>query len=227
VLPEEAARILRAASPSNRRWYLFSMLEGTRAGETLDLDWKDCWVDAAWAVVRDTKRNQEDRGIALHPQIVEMLCRVPEKERVGKVFKTSRGKPYAEAEGGRGYKTGWKATKRRAGISRDLHVHDLRHTFGTLALTRMPARMIEQQMGHADPEHEMHRRYVHVPQPELIQAVAKLPWLDCPEQTYLEWAQSGFGRCEVPPVPLEEAVEPEQPAAIRLRVRRGKGVRGP
>jgi integrase len=202
VLPEEAARILRAASPSNRTWYLFSMLEGTRVSETLDLDWKDCWLDAAWAIVRDTKDNEKDRGIALHPQIIEMLRRVPEKQRVGKVFKTSRGKPYAyaDAEGGRGYKTGWKATKHRAGISRDLHVHDLRHTFGTLALTRMPARMIEQQMGHADPEHEMHRRYVHVPQPELIEAVAKLPWLDCTAQTYLEWAQSGFGRCEAPAV---------------------------
>jgi len=193
VLPEEAARILRAASPSNRQWYLFSMLEGTRTSETLDLDWKDCWLDASWAVVRDTKDDEKDRGIALHPQIVAMLSRVPEKQRVGKVFKTSRGKAYAEAEGGRGYKTGWKATKRRAGITRDLHVHDLRHTFGTLALTRMPARMIEQQMGHADPEHAMHRRYVHVPQPELIEAVAKLPWLDCVEQSYREWAQSGFG----------------------------------
>src|SRR6476646_6855227 len=98
-----------------------------------------------------------------------MQRRVTENERVGKVFKTSRGKPYAEAEGGRGYKTGWKATQRRAGITRDLHVHDLRHTFGTLALTRMPARMIELQMGHADPEHAMHRRSVHVPQPELIE----------------------------------------------------------
>ena len=145
VLADEASRILRAASPSNRNWYLFSMLEGTRAGEALDLDWRDCWLDAAWAVMRDTKDNEKDRGIALHPQIIEMLRRVPKNERFGKVFKTSRGKPYAEAEGGRGYKTGWKAMKRRAGISRDLHVHDLRHTFGTLALSRMPARMIEQQ----------------------------------------------------------------------------------
>lgn len=49
-------------------------------------------------------------------------------------------------------------------------------------------------MGHADPEHAMHRRYVHVPRPELIEAVANVPWLDCPEQTYREWAQSGFGK---------------------------------
>lgn len=75
VLPDEAARILRAASPSNRQWYLFSMLEGTRTSETLDLDRKDCWLDAKWAVVRDTKDDEKDRGIALHPQIVEMLRR--------------------------------------------------------------------------------------------------------------------------------------------------------
>jgi integrase len=222
VLPDEAARILRAASPSNRKWYLFSILEGTRPSETLDLDWADCWLDAAWAVVRDTKDNEKDRGIALHPQIVEMLRRMPEKDRVGKVFKTSRGKPYAEAEGGRGYKTGWKATKRRAGISRDLHVHDLRHTFGTLALTRMPTRMIEQQMGHADPKHAMHRRYVHVPHPELIEAVAKLPWLDCPEQTYREWAQSGFARYEVPATAPADAAKPENPGTIMTPVKGGR-----
>jgi integrase len=225
VLPEEAARILRAASPNNREWYLFSMLEGTRASETLDLAWKDCWVDTAWAVVRDTKDNDKDRGIALHPQIIEMLRRVPEKERVGKVFKTSRGKSYAEAEGGRGYKTGWKATMRRAGISRDLRVHDLRHTFGTLALTRMPTRMIELQMGHADPEHAMHRRYVHVPNPELIEAVGKLPWLDCPTQTYNEWAHSGFGGYAAPGSAPKHAAEPEQPATIKLSGARTKGER--
>lgn len=226
VLPEEAARILRAASPSNRQWYLFSMLEGTRPGEALDLDWKDCWLDAAWAVLRDTKDNEKDRGIALHPQIAEMLRRVPDKERVGKVFKTSRGNRYAEAEGGRGYKTGWKATKRRAQISRDLHVHDLRHTFGTLGLiSGMPTRMIEEQMGHADPEHAIHRRYVHVPRPELIEAVAKLPWIDCAEQTYREWAQSGFGGYVATETAHADAAEPEQPATIRQVAGGAKGGR--
>src|SRR4051812_10033687 len=65
---QEAERILRAASPANHRWYLFSMLEGTRASETLDLDWRDVNLASSWAVIRDTKDNQEDRGIGLHPQ---------------------------------------------------------------------------------------------------------------------------------------------------------------
>jgi integrase len=162
-------------------------------------------------VLRDTKNNQEDRGIALHPQVIEMLSRIPQKERVGKVFKTSRGLPYAEADGGRGYKTGWKATTRRAGISRALHVHDLRHTFGTLGLVSgMPRRMIEEQMGHADTS--MFARYVHVPRPELIESVHKLPWLDYQDTSHREWAQSGFGSCSAA-IPNEVEKVPGEPAA--------------
>jgi integrase len=194
---EQAGRLLRAASPENRRWYLFSMLEGTRASETLDLDWKDTWLESAWAVIRDTKNNEEDRGIALHPQVVEMLSRVPEAERVGKVFKSTRGEGYAEAEGGGRGKTGWNATKRRAGLPH-LHFHDIRYTFGTLALTSgMQPLMQRRQMGHeAD---DMYGRYAHVPRPDLITAVAALPWLDYHETSYRQWAQAGYGRYVVEP----------------------------
>lgn len=108
------------------------MLEGTRAGETLDLDWRDVYLETSWAVIRDTKDNEEDRGIALHPQIAEMLSRVPAVQRVGKVFKTANGKAYAEADGGGRGKTGWNATKVRAGVER-LRFHDIRHTFATHA----------------------------------------------------------------------------------------------
>jgi integrase len=189
---DQANRLLRAASPTNRRWYLFSMMEGTRVSETLDLDWADVQLDRSWAIIRDTKNNDEDRGIALHRQIIEMLSVVPEAERVGKVFKSAHGEAYAEAEGGGRGKTGWNATKRRAGI-RSLHLHDLRHTFATMALmSGMQPRLQREQMGHeAD---GMYGRYAHVPRDELVNAVAALPRLDYEDISYREWVRSGFGR---------------------------------
>jgi integrase len=158
--------------------------------------------------MRDTKNNDEDRGIALHPQIIEMLSGVPKVERVGKVFKSARGEAYTAAEGGGRGKTGWNATKRRAGVW-GLHLHDLRHTFATMALiSGMHPRLQREQMGHqAD---GMYGRYAHVPRDELVKAVAGLPRLDYQDISDREWARSGFGR-GVPEA--EDETEDEVPNA--------------
>ena len=56
-----------------------------------------------------------------------------------------------------------------------MHIHDLRHTFATYALVAVvPSRMIKGQMGHARSE-DMYSRYVHVPRPDLIQAISRIP----------------------------------------------------
>jgi hypothetical protein len=48
-------------------------------------------------------------------------------------------------------------------------------TFGTYALVAgVPSRMIKGQMGHARAG-DMHSRYVHVPRPDLIQAISRIP----------------------------------------------------
>lgn len=62
---------------------------------------------ARWLIFRNTKRNKggpdmpgEDRGVPIHPQLVCVLANLPmgRDGRQGRVFRTSRGQPYASKE---------------------------------------------------------------------------------------------------------------------------------
>lgn len=144
--------------------------------EALELDWRDVDLDARWAVLRDTKRKGEDRGIPLHEQVVEMLAKTPEHRRHGNVFLTQKGFAYTEKfDGGGQIKTAWRATVRRAGVE-PIRPHDLRHTFSTwLTMAAVHEQVRDEIMGHASSD--MGRRYSHVPRQSLLDAVDKLPRL--------------------------------------------------
>jgi integrase len=187
--PEEVARLLVAAHRL-RPLLVFLLLSGARLGEALPLDWADVDLAARWMVFRNTKRNKqgedhpgEDRGVPIHPQLAVVLANLPTGpggERTGPVFKSHLGKAYAIAnrQGGGQIKTGWAMTVTRAGIA-DLRVHDLRHTFATrLRHTGADEQLRDEIMGHASTK--MGRRYAHVPRPELLAAIDKLPALDMP-----------------------------------------------
>jgi integrase len=183
--PDEVVRLL-AASHRLRPLIVFLLLSGARLSEALRLDWDDVDLSARWMVFRNTKRKKrgedqpgEDRGVPIHPQLVTELANLP-GERTGAVFKSHLGKAYAVAQrqGGGQIKTGWAMTLRRAGIA-DLRVHDLRHTFATrLWQTGCDEQLRDEIMGHASTR--MGRRYAHVPRPELIAAIDRLPPLDLP-----------------------------------------------
>jgi integrase len=83
----------------------------------------------------DTK-NDERRGVPLHPRVVAALVRLPHRE--GEVFRRPDGRPCAPLDaddnddtsaGGR-IKTAFRGAVRRAGLS-DFHPHDCRHTWAT------------------------------------------------------------------------------------------------
>jgi integrase len=117
--------------------------------------------------------------VPIHPQLVLWLANLP-GERQGRVFLTPRGKPYGGKERGYGgqIKTAWKAACRRAGIE-DLHPHDLRHTCSTwLTMAGVHEQVRDEIIGHASTS--MGRRYSHVPRPELIAAIDKIPPLNLP-----------------------------------------------
>ena len=61
----------------------------------------------------------------------------------------------------------------------------------------------------------MYGRYAHVPRLELVDAVARLPWLEYRDTPYSEWAHSGFGRY-VPEQLDEQALEAEAVAKTRV-----------
>lgn len=125
----EAERLLRACSPHLRRLVLFLFATGARVSEALYLDWREVDLKRAQVTFLDTK-NGEHRSVPLHPRVAAELAALP--RRRGRVFKTNRGKDYAEKEerGGGQIKTGFRAACRRAKI-KNFRPHDCRHTWAT------------------------------------------------------------------------------------------------
>jgi integrase len=188
---EEANRLLDVSAPHFRPVVLFCALTGTRESEALDLQWDDVNLEARWVVIHDTKRHGESRGVPLHPQLVEVLSKLP--HITGHVFLTNRGEPYAKPKRGGGrLKTAWAGARRRAG-SAPMRVHDWRHTFNTwLMMAGVVERVREELMGHAS--QTMNGRYAHVPVPEMIEAVDRLARLDYHEIDPQEWRRSVQGK---------------------------------
>lgn len=169
---EEAQAIVNKASPHIQKLVLFLLYTGARMSEALDLDWADVDLEKGWVVFRDTK-NDEDRGVPLHPEIVKLLG----TKGVGRVFTTQHRSAYVDKDrtAGGQIKTAWRLTLARARV-KDIRPHDLRHTFSTwLTMAGVHEQVRDELMGHASTD--MGRRYSHVPRKPLIQAVAKLPKL--------------------------------------------------
>lgn len=185
---DEAERLI-AAAQHLRPLIIFLLLTGTRIGEALRLEWGDVDLGERWLVLRNTKRKKrgtdkpgEDRGVPIHHQLRMILANLPANRggRAGAVFRTPNDQPYRipVRQGGGQIKTAWALTLARAGIE-DLHVHDLRHSFATwLRQAGVAERLQDEIMGHTSDR--MGRRYAHVPRPELLSAIDRLPALRLP-----------------------------------------------
>lgn len=112
---DDFQRLHRAAAPHLRDLMLFLVLTGCRPIEAFRLDWKDADLTARWVVFRNTK-NGEDRGVALHQDLVVMLANL--KHRKGKVFHTNRGEAFEDKDalGGGQVKSAWASAVRKAGF---------------------------------------------------------------------------------------------------------------
>src|ERR1700730_16117474 len=125
---EEAERLIEACSPHLRSLVVFILGTGARLSEALYLDWRDVDLVRGHVAFLDTK-NGEARGVPLHSRIVNELRLL--RHREGAVFRTQKGRPYAEKESGGGQiKTAFRGACRRAGIT-DFSPHDCRHTWAT------------------------------------------------------------------------------------------------
>lgn len=172
---EEVAAMVAAASPHMAPLVVFLAYTGARMSEALNLDWSDVSEARQWIVFRETKRKDEDRGVPLHPCVLDALKAI--KGREGRVFLTPKGLPYHDTQklAGGQVKTAWAGMCRRAEVA-GLTPHSMRHTFSTwLTAAGVTERIRDELMGHASTD--TGRRYAHVPRQELIAAVQQLPSL--------------------------------------------------
>lgn len=166
--PEEVHALVRAAgSEQDSCLYLTAAFTGLRLGELLALQWRD--VDFAGEAIRvrrsynvhggvGSPKSGKIRSVPMVPDVAAALARLGEREH----FTDDDDLVFAGETGGfqdaTALRDRYRAALTRAEL-RQLRFHDLRHTFGTLAVRRAEVPAVQAWMGHADIQTTM--RYVH------------------------------------------------------------------
>ena len=118
---------------------------GMRIGDLIKLKWADIELDTGRCHIKQGK-GRKDRVIFIRPNVLSDLVDMSE-ERNGLVFTTLQGKPVQDQYLRR--MIGEKAKK--AGISKRIHFHLLRHTYLTRLYGRTKdLRLVQEVAGHAD-----------------------------------------------------------------------------
>lgn len=140
-----------------------ALLTGMRKSEILGLDWECVHLEEKFLELRvhKTSRKQGKRIIPLSPEAVEVLKALPRADRL--VFPGLKPGTKANLD------EGWIRIRKAVGLD-DVHFHDLRHTFGTLASKQgSPISHIGYAFGHS--RTSTTDRYTHQA-PEMVVAVA-------------------------------------------------------
>ena len=145
---------------------------------SLECDW--VIVSNRWIALPSTK-NGEARGLPIHEFLVPMFAAL--KVRGGIMFRTPRGQPYSVREELSGQmQTAIKGARKRTGIM-NVSRYTARHTVSSeLVHNRIHQYVKDKILGHV--LDDMSRRYTHIPQPDLLEAINTLPvikaWGDAP-----------------------------------------------
>ncbi len=177
--PDEVQQLAAsAASEQDAALFLTAAFTGLRASELRALRWRSVdFGDSLLHIERgftdaggeDLPKSYRVRSVPLMPQVAQALAQLRKREHFTAdddlVFTNVVGNVLDYMVMYRRY----KAAQKRAGV-RELRFHDLRHSFGTMAVRAFPITDVQTWMGHADIATT--RKYVHYsPQPE---AAAKL-----------------------------------------------------
>jgi integrase len=164
--PEEVWALARAANEQDAATYLVAAFCGLRMGELLALAWRD--VDFPNRVIRvrasytqfklDTPKSSAMRAVPMADPVARALAQLSQREHfIGDddlVFPNHAG----DHQNPKQLRKRYRAAQKSAGL-RALSFHDLRHTFGTLAINRADPVQVQHWMGHAHLSTTM--RYLH------------------------------------------------------------------
>jgi integrase len=128
--PDPASRCLR-----------FMAHTGCRRGEVLQCRWQDiALAEGVWTKPASTTKSKRPHTVPLSPAALAVLAEIGPADPTALVFRVA---PHALA-----YR--WKAATRAVGIER-LRLHDLRHSFASLAIANgVPVGVVSLLLGHAD-----------------------------------------------------------------------------
>jgi integrase len=165
--PEQVMALARAAaSEQDGALYLVAAFTGLRRGELLALRWRD--VDFERQSIRVernyshgqvvTPKSGHGRAVPMVPEVAQVLARLDQREhftgRDDLVFVGEAGSHLDGSALRRRFKTAMELAE-----IPPLRFHDLRHTFGSLAINKASIIQVQAWMGHADIDTTM--RYLH------------------------------------------------------------------
>ncbi|WP_162783749.1 tyrosine-type recombinase/integrase [Devosia naphthalenivorans] len=183
VTYEHAWAFIRHMSPAPAELLATLFYTGMRPIELFALRSEHVDISNRWITVLSSKTG-EPRGVPIHDFLVPLLERL--RGNGGVMFRTIRGLPYRPREGGGGQlRSAIAGARERSGI-KDVSLYTARHTVSTqLVIASVHPHIKDQILGHA--ADNMSRRYTHVPQSALIEAINTLPVID-------EWREAVWMR---------------------------------
>lgn len=170
ISPDEATRLIAAASAHLKPIIQFALLTGVRKGSIIDLDWRQISLQDRNITfrVKSNKPGRKRHDVAISDPLLMLLVSLGPKER-GRVFLREewRGKNKGKMVPVGSMKTAWAATCRRAGLvpnedddETGIRFHDLRHTAASWMLQNdVPLELVQRILGHSDIKTTM--RYAH------------------------------------------------------------------
>ena len=166
--PEEVHALVQAANTQQDGClYITAAFTGLRLGELLALRWGD--IDFSGHAIRvrqsynvhggvGTPKSGKVRSVPLVPEVARALAALADRP----FFTGDEDLVFPGEAGGfldaSALRDRYKAALEKAGLRR-LRFHDLRHTFGTLAVRKAEIPAVQAWMGHSDVQTTM--RYVH------------------------------------------------------------------
>ena len=165
LTPEEAKRLIDAATPHLKPILIVALNTGMRKGEILKLKWEDIHWKRGVILLTDTK-NSQWREVPMNGVLTETLRDMMKRSDSPYVFMSWTGKPFTEV------RKSFESASRVAGIE-DFRFHDLRHTFASQSvMAGVDLTTVGEILGHKSIAMTM--RYSHLSPLHKKQAVEKL-----------------------------------------------------
>ena len=145
---EELKKLWEAAPPRLKRTLIGLVNTGVRKGRIMSLEWPN--LDLERRLMRVKNKKGREYWIPINTALYDELSSVPVAQRQGRVFDTTN------------LRKDWVKTCQAVGIdSRQLHIHDLRHTVGTyMTANTRDLNVTQKALGHSDPKITDRYRYV-------------------------------------------------------------------